>query len=558
MKTKISLALIILVFQLPIQLLSQEKNENSENDAKSLHLVCTPELSELTQKWVDEYQLSHTGTRIELSEVEQFTEIAKSNFLGFTSKKDIAVEIAGQSSEMVIGRQITVPLMNSANPFSTEIGKVGLSAQMVNKLLAKQNPVWGDIIGNSSTSSIHFIVLNDPNVVRNLQIFSGLNSFPESNIRLVDQMEFTKILNTDPLALGFCSLNLVPEGTGQNLNTNVSFVPIDKNANGLIDKTENIYSDAAQFNRNVWIGKYPKSLVNNIYSVTTKNTLEIAQIEFLQWVVTNGQDYLENEGFTALVNSERQSRLASLSPAIITQINPSNLFSLTRIIVSGLLIVLGAVIFILVFFRKNKTEHSDTETRSTAESFNLNQVQVPKGLYYDNTHTWLFMEKNGHVKLGLDDFLQHITGSITRVEMKNIGDHIRKGEVMLTLIQNGKKLHIHAPVNGIIQEKNEKLLNHSEYLSSAPFEEGWVYQIEPSNWMKDVQLLFLADRYSRWLKDEFLRLKDFLATLNPVNELQLGYVVLQDGGNVKEHVLDEFGPEIWEEFQEKFLDVIGK
>jgi glycine cleavage system H lipoate-binding protein len=168
------------------------------------------------------------------------------------------------------------------------------------------------------------------------------------------------------------------------------------------------------------------------------------------------------------------------------------------------------------------------------------------------------MEKNGHVKLGLDDFLQHITGSITRVEMKNIGDHIRKGEVMLTLIQNGKKLHIHAPVNGIIQEKNEKLLNHSEYLSSAPFEEGWVYQIEPSNWMKDVQLLFLADRYSRWLKDEFLRLKDFLATLNPVNELQLGYVVLQDGGNVKEHVLDEFGPEIWEEFQEKFLDVIGK
>ncbi len=558
MKTKISLALILLVFQLPFQLLSQENSKKTESDATTLHMVCTPELSELTQKWVDEYQLSHSGIRIELSEVEQFTSGLQENTLGFTSKKEIAIEKAGQSNEIVIGRQITIPLMNSANPFIHEVEKTGLSAQMAKNILSNQKPVWGDMIANSNTSSMHIYVVNDPNVLANLRNFAGLKSIPESNIHLLDQQEFVKMMNTDPLALGFCSLNMAPEGIGQMMNKQMSIVPIDKNGNGLIDKTENIYTDAAQFNRNVWIGKYPKSLVNNIYSITAINSGSLAQTDFLRWVITNGQDYLENEGFTALANSERQSRLASLSPAMITEIKPSNMFTVSGFLVAGLLLTLGVVIFILVFFRRNKPELSEPDSSTVAESFNLNQVQVPKGLFYDNTHTWLYMEKDGHVKLGLDDFLQHITGSITGVEMKNIGDKIRKGEVMLTLIQNGKKLHIHAPVNGVIHEKNEKLLRHSEYLSIAPFEEGWVYQIEPSNWLKDVQLLFVADRYSRWLKDEFLRLKDFLATLNPANDLQMGGVVLQDGGNVKEHVLDEFGPEIWEEFQVKFLDVIGK
>lgn len=558
MKTKISIALFLLVFQLPFHLLSQENLKNTDADAKTIHMLCTPELTDLARKWVDNYQLSHPGINIELTEVEQFTNGLQANTLGFTSIKEIAIEKAGQSNEIVIGRQITIPMMNSANPFMSEIQKTGLSAPLIKKILNGQKPVWGEVLGNSNTSSIHVYGVNDPNVLANLQNFAGLNVISESNITLLDHQEFVKVMNSDPLALGFCSLDMLPEEMDQMRNMHLSIVPIDKNGNGIIDKTENIYSDMAQFNRNVWIGKYPKSLVNNIYSISPVNPGSLAQTEFLRWVITNGQDLLENEGYTALANSERQSKLVSLSPGIIVEAKSSNMFNISGFLVAGLAIILGIVVFILVFFRRNKLEVSDPDPSEVAGSFNLNQVQVPKGLYYDNTHTWLFMEKDGFVKLGLDDFLQHITGSITRIEMKNVGDRIRKGEVMLTLIQNGKKLHIHAPVTGLIHGKNEKLVRHSEFLSNAPFDEGWVYQIEPSNWLKDVQLLFVADRYSRWLKDEFIRLKDFLAHLNPSNDLQMAGVVLQDGGNVKEHVLDEFGPEVWEEFQVRFLDVIGK
>ena len=84
--------------------------------------------------------------------------------------------------------------------------------------------------------------------------------------------------------------------------------------------------------------------------------------------------------------------------------------------------------------------------------------------------------------------------------------------------------------------------------------EGWIYKIEPANWFQEVQFLILGNAYRRWLKKEIQRLKEFLSetfrTANP------DYVhVLQDGGEIREHVLKDLGPEIWEDFQTNFMDL---
>ena len=127
--------------------------------------------------------------------------------------------------------------------------------------------------------------------------------------------------------------------------------------------------------------------------------------------------------------------------------------------------------------------------------FDENSVIIPKGLYFDKTHTWSFMKKDGTVKIGIDDFLQHITGFITRIEMKNVGDKIKKGERLLTIIQKGKQLNIYSPVSGTIKTQNETLITNSSLLNSAPYENGWVYTIEPTNWLLEIQFLTMAEKY---------------------------------------------------------------
>jgi hypothetical protein len=79
--------------------------------------------------------------------------------------------------------------------------------------------------------------------------------------------------------------------------------------------------------------------------------------------------------------------------------------------------------------------------------------------------------------------------------------------------------------------------------------------IEPANWLREIQFLIMAGKYKEWLKDEFLRVKDFLASsVNPKNT-EFSYVTLQEGGELTDNVLENFGPEVWEDFQKHFIDI---
>ncbi|OFX28216.1 MAG: hypothetical protein A2033_06050 [Bacteroidetes bacterium GWA2_31_9] len=209
----------------------------------------------------------------------------------------------------------------------------------------------------------------------------------------------------------------------------------------------------------------------------------------------------------------------------------------------------------LVQYRKKKLQSKAlNEMEETKNVFNELSLSIPKGLYFDKTHTWAFMEKNGAVKIGLDDFILHTTGSLTRIKMKNRGEQILKGEAAFVIIKNGKQLTINSPISGTIISQNIDLLNDSSSVAFSPYSDGWIYTIEPSNWLREMQFMVMADKYKEWLKNEFSRLKDFLAiTMLPKNQ---GFVpvVLQDGGELKENFLSDLGPEIWEDFQAKFIN----
>jgi glycine cleavage system H lipoate-binding protein len=189
-----------------------------------------------------------------------------------------------------------------------------------------------------------------------------------------------------------------------------------------------------------------------------------------------------------------------------------------------------------------------------SKSFNEASVLAPKGIFFDKTHTWAFMEKSGEVKIGIDDFLLHITGPINRVKMKQPGAKISKGEPAITIIQNGKQLNINAPISGTVLIKNDLLVGDSSLLNQSPVQDGWIYSIEPSNWERESQFLFMADKYKEWLKNEFARFKDFLAYNRFTSKANYMPVMLQDGGELNDNLLSDFGPDVWEEFQDKFIN----
>ena len=138
--------------------------------------------------------------------------------------------------------------------------------------------------------------------------------------------------------------------------------------------------------------------------------------------------------------------------------------------------------------------------------------------------------------------------------MKKDGSKVKKGEQILSIIQNGKNLDLYAPVSGIIREHNTALETNSGLINTSPYNEGWIFRIEPSNWQRENQLLFISEKYRQFLNKEFTRLKDFLTGIINAGNEKYNYAILQDGGELYDGILSQMGPEVWEDFQTKYID----
>jgi glycine cleavage system H lipoate-binding protein len=451
---------------------------------------------------------------------------------------------AGSESRTVIGHCPVVALYNSDNPLAETIMKAGISESMLKKVLSVKTG-WQELFGNEEGSPVKVLISD--------LAFSGpaLRNF-EENLMECTTVPADKLLDevkSDPNAIGFITLNEL----SSPLPASVSFLPVDKNGNRKIDSFEAIYSDFSTLSRGIWLGKYPRKLSVDITAIPLNNNTDEAGA-FIAWVASQGAPYLSDNGYTALSGAEINAATASLnsgktevasSPAIL----PYLIWFVIVLAVAAL-----AFAMYLLSGKQGKAVIPAPKPEGANGGLSLSTLTAPAGLFYDRTHTWAFMERDGLVRVGIDDFIQRITGDVTRLIMKEPGTHIRRGEVLVTIVQDGKQLNLYSPVSGKVKSQNTDLAIDSTIVNGSPYTDGWMYLIEPANWIRENRFMFMSDKFMGWIDGEFGRLKDFFARAGKKNELALAHIVLQDGGELTENVLSQFGPEIWEEFQQHFID----
>jgi len=222
-------------------------------------------------------------------------------------------------------------------------------------------------------------------------------------------------------------------------------------------------------------------------------------------------------------------------------------------------------IFILIFFavlipfwlilhRKSKK----LALVSEAFSISPDDLRIPQGVFFGRNHTWLYMLKNGKARIGLDDMLMHATGLVNIKLTAESGSLIKKGDLLAELEQGGKKLQIFSPISGEIKKAHSSLSKHPESLNNQPFTEGWMFEIKPDAWKTETNPLLLADKASRWMKDELLRFKDSVMNTTATGDAQNSRVVLQDGGELMDHTLQKLPLSFWDDFQDNFLGLSEK
>jgi glycine cleavage system H lipoate-binding protein/ABC-type phosphate transport system substrate-binding protein len=557
----LSIGLSLLIFNQTVSALNRTDNPKElpviQTGTNVLSVSCSPELYNLTQNWVREYNSFNSSSNVSLAKLNG-TLLENPGKIAFVLEDQSVSSNTKTAWKMAVGRDVIVPIVNAKNPMLSLLEKSGISSEEFASLFnATENKSWSVLIPDGKKNPVRLYLSNDQNLIAGVEEFSKTKLGALAQKAVLPSLEVLAAVQSDPFAIGFCKLSDLRMNRNASLNEGIRLLPIDKNGNGRLDNFENIYTNLDEFTHGVWIGKYPNTLSNNILVVSQTKPTDTSDLAFISWILNEGQDMMNLNGFCDLTTGERQTNQASLIPSSIQDPFLANA-SFTPKSWPVFLTFVGLIsLFLVVFFySKRRAERVIPNQKiGIAPLLIENTIDVPKGLYFDKTHTWAFMEQDGNVRIGIDDFLQHITGKLTKIKMKQAGEVVRKGEAIMTIIQDGKQLNLYAPISGTILEQNHSLIKDAGMINSSPYFKGWVYQIEPKNWPREVQFMFMGDKYAEWLRDEFMRLKDFITDSVKSNSHAYAHVIIQDGGELTDNVLADLDPKIWEDFQTRFIDV---
>jgi glycine cleavage system H lipoate-binding protein/ABC-type phosphate transport system substrate-binding protein len=534
----------------------QDKGAAIENSA--VQLRCSEELADLANGLALHYQQENAGMEIQVVTIPENRneDLLATGGIALVNKGCLSAVSEAQGLKVVVGRDVIVPVMNMNHPRKELILQRGITAEQFASIYKSDRPVlWGELLGTKDAHAVKAYVPGTKCAKDYLGGFIGAIPGEINAMEVSTSEEMIGLIEADRYAIGFCTLACLAKMEHDGVEAGISLIPVDMDGDGNVEHFENIYHSYAELSHGIFVGKFPRALYSRVYAVTDQQEATEAETAFLEWMITASQEALASAGILEIDYSEKASGLRQLYPvsAIVADVPVKASATRTLLIILAGLVILG-VFFWAFLGRSGKQEAAGVMRLSRPGSFGVGTATYPADLFYDRSHTWAFMEKTGNVRVGIDDFIQHVTGSVSRVMMKSPGEKINRGETLFTIVQQGKQLEIKSPMSGLVVEQNNELLKDATLLNSDPYAAGWVYTVEPVSWMAEMKSYFMGESYGKWLTDEFTRLKDFFATGLKLKGSPEPVPVMQDGGEIRDGVLEEFGHEVWEEFQATFIN----
>ena len=170
--------------------------------------------------------------------------------------------------------------------------------------------------------------------------------------------------------------------------------------------------------------------------------------------------------------------------------------------------------------------------------------ELAEDFYYHDGHTWAKPEYGGRVRVGLDDFAQKLIGKLGRVELPNIGQEVKQGEIGFQVRRNGEVAKLLSPMDGIVANVNHTLRDQPDLVNESPYEKGWLFTIEPTKLRKNLKGLYYDKEARNFIHGEREKL---FAMAN--DDLRMA----ADGGALVEDISQELEGKNWAKFVKTFL-----
>lgn len=303
MKNKLSvLVLSLLLFNLLIsnQIFGQGKLEGRLSFSGAFALY------PMAVKWAEEFKKVNPGVKIDISAGgagKGMTDVLNNMVdIGMVSREIYPEEIKNGAFGFAVTKDAVVAVMSAKNPSLNEILAVGLKADAADNIwITGKCKTWGQAFNTKSKAPIHVYTRSDACGAAEVwakyfgkkqEDLLGSGVFGDPGLALA--------VKKDPIGIGFNNIGYVYDFNTKKQISGIRVVPLDLNKNGKIDPEENFYDSMNDLIDAIAKGKYPSPPARDLYFITNGKPKNKLVIEFLKWVLIDGQKYVNGTGYINL------------------------------------------------------------------------------------------------------------------------------------------------------------------------------------------------------------------------------------------------------------------
>jgi len=125
--------------------------------------------------------------------------------------------------------------------------------------------------------------------------------------------------------------------------------------------------------------------------------------------------------------------------------------------------------------------------------------EVPSELKYAKSHEWVRIEDDGTMTVGISDHAQALLGDLVFVELPEVGTELSAGDECCVVESVKAASDVYMPISGEVIEINESLADEPEIINSAPYDNGWLFKVQPS--AEEVEDMLDAEAYQAEIEE---------------------------------------------------------
>jgi phosphate transport system substrate-binding protein len=226
-------------------------------------------------------------------------------------------ETAKGAWPIAVAKDAVLPTINDKNPVLADLQKKGMTKDNLTQIFVTGKITsWYTSLGKvdaKGQGKINVYIRSDACGAGEMWgKYLGKNQEGLNGVGVFGDPGVSDAVKKDVLGVGYNNVIYVYDIKTRKTFPGISVIPIDVNANGKIDKEEDFYGSLDTLMEAIKDGRYPSPPARDLYFVSKgKPTNEVA-VAFMNWVLTDGQKFVNESGYVQLPAEKIKSEMGKL------------------------------------------------------------------------------------------------------------------------------------------------------------------------------------------------------------------------------------------------------